>query len=71
MNAFFTKVLEFFNLIWDIITKLVDSLFTLFEIIAQCSQLPAQILAIGLPIVFVSSLTAVAAISLAKLLVGR
>lgn len=71
LSAFFTRVLEFFNLIWDVITKLVDSLFTLFEIIQTTSQLPGQILAIGLPTVIVTSLTAVAAITLAKLVVGR
>ncbi len=71
MTAFFTKVLEFFNLIWDIIAQLVSSLFTLFGIIKDAITLPTEIIQYGLPTIFVTSLTAVAAIAVAKLMVGR
>lgn len=71
MANFFDTIVTFFQTIWDVVVNLINSLVTLLQVAITSVTLPTTLLSIGLPSIIVASLSAVTAIAIAKLIVGR
>lgn len=71
MSNFFDSIIDFFNLIWDVVVNLINSLVTLFQVALTAIDLPRTLLTLTLPPIIVASIGAVTVIVIAKFIVGR
>lgn len=71
MFGFFDSIVNFFELIWDVVTNLINSLVTLLQVAVTSATLPVTLIASGIPYFVITSISAVSAIAIAKLIVGR
>lgn len=70
MTSFFNSVTEFFALIWNFVTNIVESLLTLLQLIIDYTTV-FPVFSVLLPPALSICGTVVIAISIAKLIVGR
>lgn len=71
MANFFDTIVTFFETIWDVIINLINSLVTLLQVAVTSITLPAWLIGLSFPSIIIASISAVTAISIAKLIVGR
>ena len=71
MVNFFDTIINFFETIWDVVINLINSLVTLLQVAATSITLPAWLIGLQLPSFLIASVSAVTAIAIAKLKVGR
>lgn len=71
MGNFFDTIINFFETIWDVVINLINSLVTLLQVAATSITLPAWLIGLQLPVFLIASVSAVTAIAIAKLIVGR
>ena len=70
MLSFLETIVNFFQMLWDFVYNLVNSLVTLLDVIAQSMVLPPYLIGM-VPAVIGASITSVVAIGVAKLILGR
>lgn len=71
MFDFFDTIINFLQTIWDVIINLIESLITLLNVAVTSLTLPAWLISLQFPAILIASISAVTAISIAKLIVGR
>lgn len=64
------SILDFFDIVWNFVQNLINSIIILFQIIAQAIALPPLLVGIVPPIIGVGILS-MFGIAIAKLIVGR
>ena len=70
MLSFLETIVNFFEMLWDFVVNLVESLVTLLEVIAEAILLP-PVLTGYVPAIIGASISAVVGIAVAKLFLGR
>lgn len=69
MFSFFDKVLDFFDLIWSLVTNIINSIVPLVTMLTTAYQIPIKLVAV-VPGVIGTSILAMSALGIAKLLIG-
>lgn len=70
MLSFLETIVNFFEMLWDFVVNLVESLVTLLGVIAEAILLPPVLIGY-VPAIIGASISAVVGIAVAKLILGR